>query len=111
MKILIFVKLKKAFYILFSFYFISLAMIPCGDKDDCNEMKHEQTAQNNGGEQHSDEACTPFCVCSCCATHFVVKPFQSIQTQIAVINTVFTVHSESETSTAVIPVWQPPKLA
>ncbi|HRG02361.1 MAG TPA: hypothetical protein PKZ75_14680 [Bacteroidia bacterium] len=101
--------MKKAFYILFCFYFISLAVMPCGDKDDCNELKHEQTSQNSG--DHQDEVCTPFCVCSCCATHFVVKPFQSIQTQIAVINTVYTVHPESETSTAVIPVWQPPKLA
>ena len=83
--------------------------MPCVDKDDCNELKHEQTSQN--AADHQDEVCTPFCVCSCCATHFVVKPFQSIQTQIAVINTVYTVHPESETSTAVIPVWQPPKLA
>jgi hypothetical protein len=103
--------LKRAFYILFSIYFISLAIVPCGDKDDCNEIKHEQCSQSDNKEPHSDEACTPFCVCSCCATHFVVKSFQSLQNQIAVINTVYTVHPESKTSAAVIPIWQPPKLA
>ena len=96
-------------HILFCFYFLSLAVLPCGDKDDCNEIKHEQTAQNN--EDHDHEICTPFCVCSCCATHFVMRPFQYTQNQVVVINTVYTVHPESETSTAIIPVWQPPKLA
>ena len=83
--------------------------MPCGDKDDCNEIKHNQTSQNTG--DHQDESWTPFCVCSCCATHFVVKSFQPIHNQIAVINSIYTVHPESEISSAVIAIWQPPKLA
>lgn len=102
--------LKKLFYILFCIYFVSLAVIPCGDKGDCNEV-NPTAMQNTHQEEHEDEMCTPFCVCSCCATHFVVKSFQSIQNQTAVINTVYTVLPESKTSTAVIPIWQPPKLA
>lgn len=83
--------------------------MPCGDKDDCNEIKHNETSQNTG--DHQDESCTPFCVCSCCATHFVVKSFQPLQNQIAEINSICTVHPESEISSAVIAIWQPPKLA
>ncbi len=101
--------MKRAFYIIFCFYFILLAVIPCGDEGECNEVKHEQTSQNSG--DHENEICTPFCVCSCCATHFVVKPFQTIHTQIAEINSKYIVHPESEISTAVIVIWQPPKLA
>ncbi len=108
-KICIFVSLKKAFYILFCFYFISLAVVPCGDKDDCNEIIHNETSQNTG--DHQDESCTPFCVCSCCATHFVVIPFQEIGTQIAEINSIYTVQPESKISSAIIAIWQPPKLA
>lgn len=101
--------MKKAFYILFCIYFLSLAVMPCGDKEDCNELIHEQTSQNTG--DHQDEVCTPFCACSCCATQFVVKSFQSVHTQIAEINTIYTVHPESKPSTAVIPIWQPPKIS
>jgi hypothetical protein len=109
LRICIFVQLKKAFYILFAFYFIALLALPCGDKEDCNEVKHEQTAHNSSSEDHSDEMCTPFCVCSCCAAHFVVKSFEPLHNEIAVINTVYTAHKEAETASAIIPVWQPPK--
>lgn len=100
--------MKKALYILFAFYFLSLAVVTCGDNADCNEMTHELTSQSTG--DHEDEMCTPFCVCSCCATLFVVSSFHPLHKQIAVIQSVYTIHPESETASAIIPVWQPPKL-
>lgn len=109
MKILIFASLKKVFYILFCFYFISLAVMPCEDKGDCNEIKHNQTSQNT--ENHQDEICTPFCICSCCGTHLFIKDFETTLNQIATINTIFTVHKESKISSAVIAIWQPPKIS
>lgn len=84
--------------------------MPCGDKDDCNEVNHAQTAQAQDHE-HQDEACTPFCVCSCCAAHFLIKDFQTGIDQVAVINTIYTVLPESKITSAIIPIWQPPKLA
>ena len=84
--------------------------MPCGDKDDCNEIKHEQTSQT-GNNNHDDEICTPFCVCSCCATHFVMKDFMPALNQVATINTVYPVLKEPKTSSAILPIWQPPKLA
>ena len=103
--------MKKTLYILFAVYFISLVAIPCGDKENCNELKQTQTSQSDHKENHSDEGCTPFCVCSCCATHFLINDFQPTLNVVAVINTVYTVHKESKTSAAIIPIWQPPKLA
>ena len=85
--------------------------MPCGDKDNCNEFKQTETSQQSHKEQHSNEICTPFCVCSCCATHFFIKDFYPPLNQVAVINTVFAVHKESKISSAIIPIWQPPKLA
>jgi hypothetical protein len=103
--------LKKAFYILFSLYFITLAAIPCGDKDDCNEPNcTTQTAQNQH-EDHQDEACTPFCVCSCCATHYVNN---SATNQIVIASIEVKSYHDAPTSKvmgAVLPIWQPPKLA
>ena len=89
---------------------MSLAVMPCGDKEDCNEVKHEQTSQTDH-KNHSDEVCTPFCVCSCCATHFLIKDFQPSLNQVAEINTVYTVHKEAATSSAICSIWQPPQLS
>lgn len=103
--------MKKAFHILFCIYFIALVIVPCGDKDDCNEINHSEISQTTDHQEHSGELCTPFCSCACCATHFISKDFHSAVSIVAVINTVYTVHKESKISSAIIPIWQPPKLA
>lgn len=102
--------LKKALLILFSIYFIALAVMPCADKVDCNEFK-QTASQESHKQEHSDEVCSPFCVCACCATHFLIKDFQPSLKQVAVINTHYSAHKESKISAAIIPIWQPPKLA
>ena len=85
--------------------------MPCGDKENCNEVNPSAVAQTTNHEQHTDETCTPFCSCACCAAHFLIKDIQHPLNQVAEINTVYTVHKESKTSAAIIPIWQPPKLA
>ncbi len=110
LKFHIFVWLKRIFYILFAFYFAALAFTPCSDKEDCNEVNHEQTAQNQNHE-HQDEACTPFCVCSCCATHVVNTTFQN---QFVIASIEVSSYREIPTSKvqgAVLPIWQPPQLS
>lgn len=104
--------MKKVFHILFSLYFITLAFIPCGDKEDCSAFKQSETSQQEHKQDHSEELCTPFCVCSCCATPFlIVKDFYSSLQQIEIINIVYTEHKESKTSTPIISIWQPPKIS
>jgi hypothetical protein len=102
--------LKKICYILLAFYLVALTTVPCGDSDNCNEIKHQQTSQTPNNPSHSDEICTPFCVCSCCAAHFLMDEFNPVLNQLAEVNTLLTLHKESKLSTAIIPIWQPPKL-
>lgn len=102
--------LKKAFHILFCIYFIALVLVPCGDKDDCYELNHLVIAQATNHDEHSMEICTPFCSCTCCATHFLSNELEPALNIVAVINTVYTVHKESKISSAIISIWQPPKL-
>ena len=109
-EMLIFALLKKAFHILFFIYFLELVVVPCGDKDDCNEVNHSEIAQGNNHDKHSGEVCTPFCSCACCASHFISKDFQTTVHFIALINTVYPVQKVSKISSAIIPIWQPPKL-
>ena len=111
MKMLIFVSLKKAIHILFCIYFLALVVVPCGDKDDCNDANHSDISQTNKHKEHSGEVCTPFCSCACCASHFISKNLQTTLQVLAVINTVHTVHKESKISSAIISIWQPPKIS
>lgn len=95
-------------------YFIALAVVPCGDKDDCNDIKQSELCQtqhqHHNDQDHEDESCTPFCVCSCCATHFVLHEFQPNIGTVATINTIHTILKDAETCSAIIPIWQPPQL-
>ncbi len=85
--------------------------MPCGDKDDCNEKNHtEQTAQNEHHD-HDDEVCTPFCVCSCCATHVLFTNFSSDFSIHKELATVYTKPANADICSAVISIWQPPKLS
>jgi hypothetical protein len=102
--------LKKVFHIFFCIYFFALVFVPCGDRDDCNEINHSEIAQANGNAEHSGEVCTPLCSCACCASHFLNDEFQPTLEIVAVINTVYTIHRESKIISAIIPIWQPPEL-
>jgi hypothetical protein len=103
--------LKKIFSILFAVYFISLLVAPCGDKENCNEYAQQQTSGSKHQQGHSDEACTPFCFCSCCATYFLINDFQPVSTLVVEINSVYTQPKDFKTSTPIMPIWQPPKIA
>jgi len=107
--------LKRALYILFTVYFVALIFAPCGDKDDCNDNKKSELCQTehneHNNESHEDEGCTPFCVCSCCAAHFVPTDLQPSIGQVTTINTIHTILKDAETSSAIIPIWQPPRIA
>lgn len=102
--------MKKVFCIFFAFYFIALTAKPCADKKDCNEFKQTEMSKDDHKKQHSDELCTPFCVCSCCSTHALVKDLPSENIQIAVINTIYPAKNDFKISSAIISVWQPPKI-
>ena len=107
----IFTALKKAFHIIFCIYFIALVIVPCGDKDDCNEINHSEIAQSNNHEEHEGEICTPLCTCACCASNFINTDFQSTLQIVEVIKSTYTVHKESKISSAIIPIWQPPQIS
>jgi hypothetical protein len=102
------VPLKRATNILFIFYFLVLTFLPCGDRGNCNEFK-QPSAINAHPEGHSDEDCTPFCFCSCCATHIVVQDNAPQLAQIVSVKAACFGENESKPTAAIIPIWQPPR--
>ncbi len=103
--------MKKALYIFFCVYFIALAVKPCADKVDCNEFKQTEMSHDDHQKEHSDEVCTPFCVCACCAANALVKDYSPALAQLNVVNTVYKTQRDSKISSIIISIWQPPKIA
>ncbi len=103
--------MKKAIYIFFCFYFIALTAKPCTDREDCNEFKQTEMSKDDHQKQHADEICTPFCVCSCCATHVLVTDYPSATIELISIDSIYKNQEDSKVSSIIISVWQPPKLA
>lgn len=84
--------------------------MPCVDSGTFSDLSCEKVLQSENGNQH-DETCTPFCVCSCCSSQIVVSTFPRVLNAITLIRPNYIVQKDSKISTAVISIWQPPKLA
>lgn len=95
-------------------YMVLLSLAPCGDKKDCklfsNQLTTISAADHNSGGSHTEEACTPFCSCSCCSISMlksnnifatkINEEYRDININYSNARLPLTAHS----------IWQPPKL-
>lgn len=111
----IYFRLVKYLVFLFSFYILVLAVMPCGDKDDCQHQDTEQSAlsDNDQTDHEGDtENCSPFCICACCGhsitapDYFIPLPFLN---QHPAKNS--SSYAEAFVSGALVQIWQPPKIS
>jgi len=91
-----------------------LSCLPCGDMLECS-VKQQQTissAANHQNHQHQNEACTPFCSCSCCPASVIYQPVAKVQSERPVImSQKFPLQNDSFLSQEFSSIWQPPKLS
>ncbi|MDP4189500.1 MAG: hypothetical protein Q8907_06505 [Bacteroidota bacterium] len=102
--------MKVIAYIL-SIYVLVLIAIPCADKPDDNLLHKPEITQGSPSGHHQDmDHCSPFCVCSCCASPVVLQfyafPANLIYVQVDFPELVPDFHSATLNS-----VWQPPRLS
>lgn len=95
-------------------YMILLSVVPCGDERDC-KINPIQTitisaSSHNSENTHTEEACTPFCSCSCCS----ISMMKSLPFFPVTINETFSsidiIYSNSKLPETAFSIWQPPKL-
>lgn len=100
----------RPLYLLMAIYVLGLSLMTCTDgmvKDDCALTTHFHAAQDS---QHGeDEACSPFCVCSCCS-NVVVTTIAYTFTLSPVIGERSVLPAPRFTSAERASVWQPPKI-
>ncbi len=104
----------KLLSFLLAFCFLSLAVIPCSDKDNCENtpmktISHVQSTPNQD-TQHEDGLCSPLCMCHCCGGVTIIyeQPFDFAVNYPSVKNSIY---SESSISEIAYPIWQPPKIS
>jgi hypothetical protein len=106
----------RSIRLLLALYILFLAVTPCSDEMVLvHEGKSISALSIKSDHNHSEadqDGCTPFCVCSCCATNIQL----SHATDIALVpffhNTkIITPYFDIPVLHGVKSIWQPPKLA
>jgi hypothetical protein len=71
--ILLYICTVKITCLLFASYLFSLAVLPCNDRETCqDEIKSGITVVETDNHEHDgneQDFCTPFCNCQCCSAH------------------------------------------
>ena len=102
----------KILSFIFAIYFLTLAIIPCGNKE-CSDNGKKSTVlvQSNSCQDtnHEDEVCSPLCMCHCCGGVTLVCDIinNTIVLNSTELNSLYSPHNISEVS---ISIWQPPKV-
>lgn len=93
---------------------IYLSCLPCSDSKECN-VKAEvkiSSSTNHQEHNHTKEACTPFCTCSCCAASAFDSPLSKIQaTKVIFQSEKYSLYNVASNTEVYYSIWQPPKLA
>ncbi|WP_369434700.1 DUF6660 family protein [Mucilaginibacter yixingensis] len=104
----------KWFTILIGLYMTILAILPCRDKDDFAITIHHTTVSKGQQTDQSScrEACSPFCICSCCSvTRSVPRTFTSVVVFEQSIAQGYSELRVEPLRDQVLPIWQPPQLS
>ncbi|MFW2477262.1 MAG: DUF6660 family protein [Sediminibacterium sp.] len=108
----IFASMKFLFFFL-GFSLLYLSCLACSDSTECNAKSESKisASANHQAHNHSKEACTPFCTCSCCAATAFYHPLSKVQ----FVKIIFRSEKdpfdvENFNSEVSYSIWQPPKL-
>lgn len=90
-----------------------LNMVPCADAHDHVDAPPVAVSFSSAEKSHEaplEDACTPFCHCSCCASSIVLKLVVGLTPPFSIHQTSIATHFEGRSIAVSLSVWQPPKL-
>jgi len=103
----------KLLAIIFSFYILLLPALPCADAGAGKGVAQTEVSKAGCGSQHEEEACGPFCSCTCCGQIFTPGPqlMKVASIKPAVQKQSWFYKNVSLASNFLSSVWQPPKFS
>lgn len=97
---------------IFSIYFILLALLPCQDREDMIASVTHVTIKKSHSEndEKGQEACPPFCTCSCCSTARHLTATVTISVFAKSITRQYPDYGILAVQEQPINIWQPPQI-
>ena len=92
-------------------FMLCLSFVPCGDGFERPQRNHEVVADpGEKGHRHDDEACTPFCTCSCCSvTISEPEPTFALLSKEEFSSPLYSFYTSSAFANVLNNIWQPPR--
>lgn len=92
---------------------LAFSMLPCADEGTVTEGKAkselaQSIPQDNDGD-HND-ACSPFCICSCCAGFSVLTKLPAAVALPISFQPAHATYIADRLFSIALPIWQPPRL-
>jgi len=110
----------KFFAVIMAFLVLTLSCLPCADdafamnigkvKSDSYRMEAIQQQNQQDNPDH-DDACSPFCHCTCCAGFPVNNNSFAVSSLVIFCSKSFASYLPDNTIEVSLPVWQPPRLS
>jgi hypothetical protein len=93
---------------------LAFCVIPCGDgapvAKELAKVELRPSQPQHNDQDHND-ACSPFCNCSCCAGFSVVAKLSAAQIPVVSFQPTYISYIPAQLYSISLPVWQPPQLA
>lgn len=113
-KFFIFLHAMRLLTFIIGCYVLGLSFLPCGDRLEC-DIKAPVSISSAAGHddhRHSEEHCTPFCSCSCCASSVSTRAISQIDvTQSMPLTRYYSIYHPSFSPAPCFGIWQPPKIS
>jgi hypothetical protein len=109
----------KLFTFIYALYILVLPLLPCGDREECNDEKVKTSIVKNVDTDHQnhdveDENCSPFCTCMCCG-QIITNLFYPIKEEKSnhsfQSKNIASYKSNFHLSSYLDRIWQPPKFS
>jgi len=101
----------KFVFFLFGIYLMALSCMPCSDSRETSAGNEVTVSAGGMHNEHSNEACTPFCVCSCCSVSFFYsQPFKVTTVKPVIHSTTYFIRQDNNIRSIQNSIWQPPRV-
>lgn len=91
-----------------------LSCLPCSDSKECTVTVEAKISAIDSHQKHNhdQEACTPFCTCSCCAiTAFYSVYYKTQGVKSFLLTRKYPIYNVAFNTEVYYSIWQPPKIS
>lgn len=96
-----------------AFMVLAFGVVPCADDASAAQAEAKYELSPNAlhdNDQNHEDACSPFCICSCCAGFSVVAKLPAALPTLIAHQPTYSSYISDRLFSIALPIWQPPQL-